>query len=137
MKLLMITKKALAFVLAIQMVLLPTASTMAQAEMLSTDAAINKYSAYADRELLMSELQKDEIRDQIIALGVDPAEAEKRLSALSDDEIATILMQMDEGSAGADHGGHILDVMLVVFVILLITDLLCLTKIFPFVRCIA
>lgn len=132
MKIFAIAKNALAYMLIAQMALLPIASTQAQAEMLSTDAAMSKYSAYADRDFLMSELQKDEIRDEIIALGVDPAEAEKRLAVLSDDEIATILSQMDEDSAGAGA----VSVLVTVIVILMITDLLCVTNLFPFIRCV-
>ncbi|MBD3677484.1 MAG: PA2779 family protein [Rhodobacteraceae bacterium] len=131
-KIFAIAKNALAYMLIAQMALLPIASTQAQAEMLSTDAAMSKYSGYADRDFLMSELQKDEIRNEIIALGVDPAEAEKRLAVLSDDEIATILSQMDEDSAGAG----VVSVLVTVIVILMITDLLCVTQIFPFIRCV-
>ncbi len=77
-------------------------------------------------------MQRDEVRDEIEALGVDPAEAEARLAALSDAEIATMMTQMENDSAGAD----IVGTLFTVFVILLVTDLLCFTRFFNFTRCV-
>lgn len=136
MSFLSLTRKGLTICLAVQFVLSAQLSTAAQAEMFSTEAAIAKYSAYANRDLLLDEISKQELRNEIIALGIDPAEAEKRLEALSDAEIASIIAQMEEDSAGAG-GGSIVGAFVTVFVILLVTDLLCLTKVFKFTRCAA
>ncbi len=127
-----LAKQIFVIVLTAQLALSVQFSTMAQAEMIGTDAALSKYAAQADRQQLLSELQKQEVRDQIIAMGVDPAEAEKRLSALTDAEVASILGQIDEDSAG---GNAIIGALVTIFVILLVTDLLCLTKVFSFTRC--
>lgn len=126
-----LTKQVLTVCLAAQMALITPLSTAAEAKMLSTEAAISKYSTYADRDFLLSELNKQEIRDEIIALGVDPAEAEARLKALTDKEIASIIIQIEDDSAGAGVVGA----LLTVFLVLLVTDLLCLTKFFNFTRC--
>jgi hypothetical protein len=127
-----ITKKSMAIALSAQLVLATQAVTMAQAEMLGTDAAISKYTALNNRSVLMDELQREDVRAEMIAMGVDPAEAEARLAALSDAEISTILTQMENDSAGAD----ILGTLFTIFVILLVTDLLCLTRFFNFTRCV-
>jgi hypothetical protein len=127
-----LSKKGIAIALSAQMVLATQAVTMAQAEMLGTDAAISKYTALANRNALMDEMQRDEVRAEIEALGVDPAEAEARLAALSDAEIATMLTQMENDSAGAD----IVGTLFTIFVILLVTGLLCFTRFFNFTRCV-
>ena len=132
MSILSLSKKGIAIALSAQLVLATQAITMAQAEMLGTDQAINKYTALANRNALMDELQRAEIQAEIVALGIDPAEAEARLAALSDAEIATMLTQMENDSAGADVVGT----LFTIFVILLVTDLLCLTRFFNFTRCI-
>ncbi|MHC4432075.1 MAG: PA2779 family protein [Planctomycetota bacterium] len=132
MRLLDLTKKALVIGLAAQLALATQMSTGARAEMLGTDAAISKYSALANRDALLGEVRKEEVREKIIALGVDPTEAEARLEALSDAEIASMVSQMDEESAGA---GAVVGALVTVFIILLVTDLLCLTKVFNFTRC--
>ncbi|MEL6683487.1 MAG: PA2779 family protein [Pseudomonadota bacterium] len=127
-----LTKKGVAIALSAQLVLATQSVTLAQAQMLSTDAAISKYTALADRTVLMDEMQRSDVRDQIIELGVDPAEVEERLAALSDEEIKTILTQMEADSAGAD----IIGTLFTVFIILLVTDILCFTRIFNFTRCV-
>ncbi|PWE32589.1 hypothetical protein DDZ14_09335 [Maritimibacter sp. 55A14] len=128
-------KLAATVFMAVQLTLATQTTTAARAEMLSTGAAIDRYAAYADREFLLGELQKKEIRDEIIAQGVDPAEAEARLRALSDREIASIISQMEEDSAGAGAAGAVVGALLTVFIVLLVTDLLCLTSVFKFTRC--
>lgn len=132
MGLLNTSKKSIAFALSAQLVLATQAVTVAQAEMLGTDAAISKYTALNNRSVLMDELQREDVQAEMIAMGVDPAEAEARLAALSDAEISTILTQMENDSAGAD----ILGTLFTIFVILLVTDLLCLTRFFNFTRCV-
>ncbi len=132
MGILTISKKGMAIALSAQLVLATQAVTLAQAEMLGTDAAISKYTALSNRAVLMDELQRGDVRDQIVAMGVDPVEAEARLAALSDAEVATILTQMENDSAGAD----ILGILFTVFVVLLVTDLLCFTRFFNFTRCV-
>jgi hypothetical protein len=64
-------------------------------------------------------------------LGVDPDAARARVDALGDDEVATLTSEIDRLPAG---GTDVLTVVLVVFIILLITDILGVTKVFPFVK---
>ncbi|MGI9370761.1 MAG: PA2779 family protein [Ruegeria sp.] len=127
-----IAKSGLATFAVIQMLLAVQLGTAAQAEMLSTESVISKYAAHADRDFLLSELQRQEIRDELVAQGVDPNEAERRLKALSNEEIASVLTQMENETAG---GSSIVGALVTVFIILLVTDLLCLTKVFSFTRC--
>lgn len=128
-------KKALVFALAVQLAIATQFATSAQAEMVTTDTAVSKYAAHADRNFLLSELQKEEVRKEIIAAGVDPAEAEARLRAMSDEEVAILVRQIEDGSAGGDAFGTIVGALVTVFIILLVTDLLCLTNFFRFTRC--
>lgn len=123
------TKTALACVLALQ---ITAVGTMAQAQMITTDTAIERAAPQMDRSSLMAELQKDEVRSEIIRLGVSPDEAEARLAALSDAEVKAMLTEIDEKRAGAG----IAETIGTIFIILLITDLLCLTRLFNFTRCV-
>lgn len=132
MGLFQLSKQGMAVVLCGQLVLATQSVTLAQAEMLSTDAAISKYTALSDRTVLMDELQRDAVQEQIVAMGIDPAEAAARLAALSDTEVASILTQIENDNAGAD----IIGTLFTVFIILLVTDLLCFTSFFNFTRCV-
>jgi hypothetical protein len=124
------SKTALACVLAVQLV---AVGTMAQAQMIGTDTAIQRQTADMDRAYLMDELKKDEVRDEIVRLGVSPDEAEARLAALSDAEVARMINQYEQDKAGGDG---IIGALVTVFIILLVTDLLCFTRLFNFTRCI-
>ena len=125
-------KRIVAVGLCAQIVVTGQFAAVAQAEMVSTGAAVTKYLEETNRTSLLSELQKEEIRSEFLRLGVDPDEAQARLEALSDAEVAMLLEQIDTNQAG---GGSLIGALLTVFIILLVTDLLCLTKVFKFTRC--
>lgn len=132
MKILRHTKTALTFGLALQVAIATHTATMAEAQMISTDTAIQRSAAEMDRAFLMDELAKDEVRDEMVRLGVSPDEAEARLAALSDAEIARLVQQAKEEKAGAD----IVGTLATIFIILLVTDFLCFTRVFNFTRCV-
>lgn len=97
----------------------------AQAGMLPTEASLKN----PDRHRLASLLDREDVRVQLEARGVTPGEVKARIAALTDEEAATLAARMDELPAGG-----ILGVLLVVFLVLLVTDILGLTKVFPFTR---
>jgi hypothetical protein len=63
-------------------------------------------------------------------MGVDPRQVRERVAALSDAEAAQLAARLNELPAGGD----ILGVVVIVFLVLLLTDILGYTKIFPFTR---
>lgn len=67
-------------------------------------------------------------------MGVDPAEAVRRVAVMSDVEIGQIATRIDEAPAGEGAAGAIVGIALLVFIILLLTDLAGVTDVFPFVR---
>jgi hypothetical protein len=91
--------------------------------------------AEADRDKLMSFLAREEVRQQMRELGVDPQEAEARVAAMSDAEVQDLAGKLDQAQAGEGPLGAIIGAAVFVFVVLLITDLLCLTDVFSFTRC--
>lgn len=99
----------------------------ALAGIVSTDAV----AAGAERERLTSLIDRHDVRERLQALGVDPANAKARVAALSDEEAAQLASQLDELPAG---GADVLVVALIVFLVLLFTDVMGYTKIFPFTR---
>jgi hypothetical protein len=97
----------------------------AQAGMLPTQAQ----SAEHSRVLIV--LDREDVRVQLQAHGVSPAEVRARVAAMTDDEVAQLAGQIDSLPAG---GVDALGFILTVFVVLLITDILGFTKVFPFTR---
>lgn len=104
------------------------------AALVTTEQAILNDEAAAARARLESLLKRPEVRAELVALGVEPAEADARVARLSDEEIAQIAGRLDELPAGEGAVGAIVGAALFIFVVLLITDLLGLTDFFPFVR---
>jgi hypothetical protein len=99
----------------------------ALAGIVSTEAVV----AGAERERLASLIERHDVGERLRALGVDPANAKARVAALSDEEAAQLASQLDELPAG---GADVLVVALIVFLVLLFTDLMGYTKVFPFTR---
>ena len=64
-------------------------------------------------------LAQDSVRQQMINLGVDPNDAQARVSALTDSE----LQALDQRIATAPAGGDFLAVIGIVFIVLLILEL--------------
>ena len=104
----------------------------ASAGMVATDTAI----AAAARDHISSILERADVRAQLETRGVSPAEVKARVAALTDAEAAQLAQQIDSLPAGADGGavGAVVGALLLVFLVLLITDLLGWTKVFPFTR---
>lgn len=84
----------------------------------------------ASRERLAAELDRPELVAKLEQWGVTPEQARSRVDALSDEEAQRLVAQIDEAPAGAG----VLGALVFIFVLLLVTDILGLTKVFPFTR---
>jgi len=99
--------------------------------LVSTQQAINADQASADRERIADLLAREDVRKELAAQGVDPAQVEQRVAALSDEEVRQMNDRLDQMPAGANA---VVGALFAVFVILLVTDILGLTHVFPFTR---
>jgi hypothetical protein len=93
--------------------------------------ATDQISVATERDRIKSFLDRAEVRARIEELGVDANKARARVDALTDDEARELAARIDGLPAGGDS---ILGVLLVVFLVLLITDILGLTKVFSFTK---
>jgi len=93
--------------------------------------ATDQVAASAERDRVKSFLDRAEVQARMQALGVNPQAAFARVDALSDDEVAALAGRLEQLPAG---GTDIVSALLLVFIILLITDILGFTKIFPFTK---
>jgi hypothetical protein len=110
-------------------------STTVQAALVTTDQVMTDPAAVAgNREKVVHFLQQDAVREHLVAMGVDPSEVEARLAALSPAELAQLSARIDQMPAGGDGIGAVVVAILIVFLVLLITDLAGLTDVFPFVK---
>jgi len=122
-----------AVTLAFSMTLVPMAP--ANAGLISTDRIIEQEQVSADRERVNAFVAREDIRNEFQRNGVNPDEAAARVAALSDVEIGQIAQKLDNLPAGQDAATALIGAAVTIFIILLITDILCLTSVFNFTRC--
>ncbi len=102
----------------------------AHAGMIGTEAVVNAAQVQQDRERLHSALSRDDVQAQLLARGVDPAQVQARVDSLTDEEMQTLATNMDQLPAG----GGVVGALVLIFLVLLVTDLLGLTNVYPFVK---
>ena len=85
----------------------------------------------AARAHVLATLERADVVQGLQARGVDPQQVRARVDALSDAEVTQLAQQIDSAPAGASD---VLGIVLTIFVVLLITDILGFTKVFPFTR---
>jgi hypothetical protein len=104
------------------------------AAMVPTEAIIDSNNAEEARDYLKNLIFRNEIRRSLISHGIDPNEAKSRVDSLSDSEAIAVVDRIDNLPAGGGAIGVIVGAALIVFLVLLITDILGYTDVFPFVN---
>lgn len=102
----------------------------ASAAIVSTQEASSSSVSVGERDRVIGFLSREDVRKSIEAQGVNPQDALDRVQAMSDQEVQQLAGRIDQLPAGGD----ILGVLFTVFIVLLVTDILGLTKVFPFTR---
>ena len=106
----------------------------AQATQVATEqvaASEGVRSATAQRDYVNATLARADVAAGLAERGVSVEQARARVAALTDDEVASVAHTLDTAPAGASD---VLGVIVTIFVVLLITDILGFTKVFPFTR---
>ena len=121
-------KKAIRFcgvyLLAAIMLWVPT---VAQAEILSTQKTLQSLSNNAEkREWLTSMVLRREVQTQLQEYGISKTESLNRVNSMTDDEVASVIDQIEEYAAAGDplwrdsgekDAGHIFTIIIAVIVI--------------------
>lgn len=102
----------------------------AQAALIGAEEVVAAQSRQDAEQKISTALARDDVSSTLEKLGVGEDEVRDRVAALSDEEINTLSDRIDRLPAGGDFFGTVG----LIFIILLITDLLGLTKVFPFTR---
>lgn len=90
----------------------------AAAGIVGTADAVAAVQQQDHRGAVQGVLARADVREQMVTLGVDPAEVEARIAALTDAEVATLATRIE----GAPAGGDALVVIGIVFVVLMILE---------------
>ena len=98
----------------------------ASADIVTTD----QVSASAERDRVRDFVLREDVRAQMHSFGVDANNVRERVDAMTDEEIGKLAGRIDQAPAGSG----VIGVLFAVLIILLVTDILGLTKVFPFTR---
>ncbi len=143
MKILRIHRRLIAIPTAVLMLFMVLPYGAAQAAMISTEQATHAPAASRSgpeaRAYVMGILTRADVQAEMRALGVNPEEAIARVDAMSDAEVQDVAGKIEASPAGAASAtGVVLGIVglaVFVFIVLLITDILCLTSVFDFTKC--
>ena len=118
-------------VVILSMLALGLPQQSAMAGMVETQQTISHELAGQDRAKIIAFIDRDDVLAQLQQKGVTAGEAKARVYALTDDEAHKIAGKLDQLPAG---GTDVVGVLLFLFIVLLVTDILGFTKVFPFTR---
>lgn len=122
-------QRMLCAVLALSFLTLSVHQT-AVAAIITTEELVTAQELDLKREQIRNWMARDDVREQLVTRGVDPEQAKARVDNMTDNEVITVAGKIDEMPAGGDA----LTVLLIVFLVLVITDLLGVTDVFTFVK---
>ena len=103
----------------------------AQAGIVTTEQVVSAATAQQNRAKVLAAFERADVQAELQKMGIDTAEAQARVAAMTDAEAASIANQIDTLPAGGDG---VLGTIVFIFLVLLVTDILGLTKVFPFTR---
>jgi hypothetical protein len=126
--------KPAVWMLAFHMLMLSGPYQSAWAAIISTEATRHADRGERVRNRLSTCLMREDIKAILESRGIDPAEVRARMDSLTDVELEQIAEQIDQLPAGGGFFETFLIVILLVFVILLFTDITGHTDVFPFVN---
>ena len=124
-----ISKLVLSFVLSITLF-----AQVSWAQMVSTEALFDRPVTVSSKEKVMQFIAREDVAKTFEEMGVDQTMIEERISLMTDEELSELAYQIETLPAGGDAVGGLIGAAVLIFIVLLITDILGFTKVFSFTR---
>jgi len=128
------TLKPVSIIVAIFVLVISGPFQSVFAAMIGTETMMAASQGQEARDRVKQLVGREDVRQALINQGIDPREAGARIESLSDAEALAVAEKLDQLPAGSGALEVFLIVSLIVFIILLITDIMGYTDIFPFVK---
>lgn len=126
-------KKLLNLIFSFLFLLATLPLPLARAEIITTKAALHA-GMDTPKERIAALISRDDVRAEFARQGISVTEASVRINALSDSELALLAESMENSVAGGDGFSTVITAAVVVFLVLLFTDIIGVTKLFSFTR---
>ena len=127
-------RKPIAYLVVLVMSVFFTILSPAQAAMVSTSEIINQSKVNNAREKVNLFLSRADVKQHMVAMGVDPDLASTRVASMTDQEIMQIADRVDQLPAGSGAFETILIIVGIVALAFFITDLIGWTDIYKVVN---
>ncbi len=127
--------RPVSLILAVYVFMLSGPQQAAMAALVGTDSVLDAARVQNARETVRALMAREDIQAALVRQGIDPAEAAARAEALSDSEAVRLADAAESLPAGGASAILIVvGALVLVFIILLITDILGYTNLFPFTK---
>ena len=126
--------RPVSLILAVYVFLLSGPQQAAMAALVGTETVADSARVLNAREAVRSLMAREDVQAALVRQGISPAEAAARAEALSDAEAVRLADAAETLPAGGSTVGIIVGAILIVFIILLLTDILGYTSVFPFTK---
>lgn len=124
-----LSKLMLSFILSITMF-----AQVSWGQMASTELLLGQSVAVSSKAKVMQFIIREDVAKTFEEMGVNPKMIEQRLASMTDEEASKIAYQIDTLPAGGGAVGSLISAAVLVFLVLLITDILGFTKVFTFTQ---
>ena len=104
------------------------------AGMIGTETVMDESLAQEARDYMNRVLAREDVKTELISQGIDPMEAKARVDSLTEAEVVCLAGQLKQLPAGGSAFGILVGAGLIVFIVLLATDIMGYTDVFPFVK---
>ena len=127
--------KPVSLVLAVYVFMISGPQQAAIAALVDTENVLDAGRVQSAREQVRILMDREDIQAALVRQGIDPQEARARAEALSDAEAVRLAGAVESLPAGGSSAvGIIVGALLIVFLLLLISDILGYTSVFPFTK---
>lgn len=103
--------------------------SQAQAAPFSSDVVMAEQQYQFDKQQVLAFVDRSEVQQKLMELGVSPTDAKLRIASMTADEINALNGQLNEMPAGGIVGA-----VVTVLAVVAILDLLGVTDVYPFIR---
>ena len=124
-----VSKLVLSFILSASLF-----TQILSAQVVSTGAILGHSTMASSKEKLVQIIARQDVAKRFQELGVDSKAIEARVASMTDEEASKIALQIDMLPAGADAGASVLGTIVFIFLVLLFTDIIGVTKVFSFTK---
>ena len=126
--------RPLSLFLIFSFMLLDFTAISAKAGIIGTEPVITTLQGDKSCSRVTAFLDRHEVQEAFLQKGIDPSQAKNSVANLTDREISRLCNVLDQLPAGGDGIGTVVGAAVLIFIILLITDILGFTNVFPFVK---